>query len=94
MLIRSPKYYPELAGVERVLNTAGLLPNNGIAVKNLWRSEQKTTFENWSSKVSTSQLKINLRIDFFRRAKQSMLAHQTIESFNNDPEAVGKNLET
>jgi hypothetical protein len=23
-----------------------------------------------------------------------MIAHQTIESFNNDPEAAGKNLET
>jgi hypothetical protein len=43
---------------------------------------------------SLNQVKINLRMEFSRRARQYMLAYQTVESFNNEPEAAGKNLET
>jgi hypothetical protein len=70
-----------------------VLPNNGLAVKKLQRSEQKTTFENWSSKVSTKEVKVNLRMDFSRRARQDVLPYQTVASFNNNPKAAGKNFE-
>jgi hypothetical protein len=43
---------------------------------------------------SLNQVNINPRMEFSRTARQYMIAHQTIESFNNDPEAAGKNLET
>jgi hypothetical protein len=43
---------------------------------------------------SLDQVKINLRVEFSRRARQYMIAYQTVSSFNNDPEAAGKNFET
>jgi hypothetical protein len=52
-LIRSRKCHPELAGEGIEYCMTGVLPNNGIVDKNLLRSGQKTSFENWSSKVST-----------------------------------------
>ncbi len=89
-LIRSPKCHPELAG-------------EGIeydwAAAKQWYRRQKLSEKRTKAKFtklviqSLNQVKINQRTEFSRRARQYMLAYQTVESFNNDPQA-GKNFET
>ena len=81
-LIRSPKCHPELAG-------------EGIeydwAAAKQWYRRQKLSEKRTKAKFtklviqSLDQVKINLRMEFSRRARQYMLAYQTVESFNNDP---------
>jgi hypothetical protein len=91
MLIRSPKCRPELAGEG--------IEYDWAAAKQWYRRQklvEKRTKDKFRKLViqSLNQVKINLRMEFSRRARQCMIAYQTVESFNNDPSAAGKNFET
>jgi hypothetical protein len=90
-LIRSPKCHPELAGEG--------IEYDWAAAKQFYRRQKlkdKRTKDKFRKLViqSLDQVKSNLRIEFSRRARQYMLAYQTVESFKKDPDAAGKNFET
>jgi hypothetical protein len=75
MLIRSPKRHPELAGEG--------IEYDWAAAKQWYRSQklvEKRTKDNYRKLViqSLNQVKINLRMEFSRRARQYMLAYQTV----------------
>ena len=90
-IIRSPKCHPELAGEG--------IEYDWAAAKQFYRRQKlkdKRTKDKFGKLViqSLDQVKMNLRIEFSRRARQYMLAYQTVESFKKDPRAAGKNFES
>jgi hypothetical protein len=91
MLIRSLKCHPELAGEGIEYDWAAAkqwYPRQKLSDKRTKDTFQKTVIQ------SLDQVKINVRMEFSRRARQYMIAYQTVQAFNNDPEAVDKNFET
>jgi hypothetical protein len=69
----------------------------GVLTKQWYRSQklaEKRTKDRKLVIQSLNQVKINLRMEFSRRARQHLLAYQTLESFNNHPQTASKNFET